>query len=245
MKNKLILVTLLITLITVSAKATWYPCPYDTTLTCTSWSEQLVTDFIRVTENPLCTATVTYEQYTRTCTDGLGNTTTEFYINCLKFINQPCLENYLNEGGYFHADRFSEIMNKISESKSLQMANSFFLDLNNRIAYACNPNCLIGPTVMKIVYSFPFCFSICKAVDDGYTYYMHNPCSLNHCCLHYNKYCWANNQIQLCEGVYTEVDYGNDSPCDTYTPVCVPDFGTHLDTLNWVLQTPTCVYFCN
>jgi hypothetical protein len=169
----------------------------------------------------------------------------EFYITCLNYTNQPCLDNYLIQGGFFNTDHFSEILNLLAENYSADWANQFFSNPSNQTNYACNPNCSSGPTILKITYSFPYCYGVCKAIDAGITYYMYTACSLNHCCVHFNKYCWANNQIQLCEGANTEVDFGNDQPCGTYVPVCVPEVGTHLETLTWILQTPNCVYNCD
>lgn len=247
MKNTLILVALLITLITISAKASWMPCPYDPTLTCTAWTWSTETKTITIPATPLCIATISYEVLTRTCTDSQNNLSEEFYITYINYMNQPCLDNYLIQGGYFNADHYSEILNILAEIQASNLANTFFSNPSNQTKYACNPNCLAGPTVLKITYSFPYCYGVCKAIDAGITYYMYTSCSVNHCCVHYNKYCWdtANSQIQLCEGVNTEVDFGNDQPCNTYVPVCVPHIVTHLETLTWILQTPNCVHNCD
>jgi hypothetical protein len=243
MKKIMLLSALLITLITISAKA-WTPCPYGLNLNCGPWVEAQITKTITITDNPLCTATVTYERYKRQCIIPPNMITYEFFITSLSFINQPCLYNYLNEGGYYHADRYSEIMNKLANLESNEIANDFFTDPANQSAYACNPDCVAGQTILRIGYSFPYCYAVCEATENGFTYYMHTACSPNHCCAILNVYCWdtINEEIQLCSGTYVEVGTGS---CESYVPDCTPEVGTHLETLTWELKTPTCVYHCN
>lgn len=246
MKNTLILVALLITLISYSAKTT-PPCPDDPLLDCTNWAWFEASTSYSVPGPPPCNIMLTYQGFERTCTDAQGRTSMEFYIMAFDFQSNPCLDNYLNEGGYFHADRYSQIINNLAGIKSLEYTNQFFLDLQNRIDYACNPNCVAGQTFLQTTYSFPYCFSVCKAVEEGYTYYIHNVCSMYKCCVHKDKYCWnaLTLQVQFCEGITEEFDWGYDPrSCGSYETVCIPEVGSYPPEFNWIPQTDSCAYFC-
>ncbi len=245
-KNTLLIVALLITLVSYSAKAT-PPCPDDPSLTCTNWVWFEETIQYTLPGPPPCNIMLTYQGFQRTCTDPLGRTSMEFYIYGFDFFTQPCLNSYLNEGGYFHADRYSAIIKDLAQKKSLNYANTFFLDQSNKTAYACNPNCVTGQTFLQITYSAPYCFSVCKAVEEGITYYMHTACSLYKCCIHKNKYCWdaLNLQVQFCEGVTEEYDWGYDPrTCGSYETICIPEVGSYPPEFNWEAQTDSCAYFC-
>jgi hypothetical protein len=249
MKKILILSALLITLITISAKA-WVPCPTDPTLNCTNWAyfeETKIIDMHEIDLNLLCTVTIVIRGYERECLDQYGRDHKEFYIEDFDFTNQPCLDSWLYENGLLNLFNFSKLINYLAEIKSHDLAEEFFNeDPNHKILAVCAPDCIIGQTVLEITYSYPYCFSVCYASDQGTDHYKYDACSMYKCCVHKNKYCWNNltSEIQLCDGVTEEFDYGDPpQPCSEFIPNCSPR--GPWDTLNWYPLTDHCHYHCN
>ncbi len=248
MKKILILVALLITVITISAKAQWVPCPDDENLTCTDWTsfQELKTfNLNEILGGPNCIITLTIHGYQRTCVDGDGHPHIEFYVEYFNYSNQPCLDDWLYDNDNLHMFNFSNLINYLADLKSLDMANTYFQDPALRSLNACAPNCIIGQTVLEITYSYPYCYGICYAFDQGVHYYKYTACSMYKCCVHKNRYCWNTStaSIQLCEGTNTEFDYGDPPvPCSLYATNCSPR--GPWDTLNWVPIITQCFYHC-
>jgi len=248
MRKIILLSALLITLITISATAQWVPCPDDPSLTCTNWSpfqENKTFNLNQILGGPNCVVTITIRGYQRTCVDQDGRDHVEFYIDDFDYTNQPCLDAWLYDNGNFQAVNFSKLLNYLADLKSFDLANLYFQDPIKRQLVACAPNCITGQTVLEITYSYPYCYGICYAYDQGVHHYKYDACSMYKCCVHKNRYCWntSTNSIQLCEGTTTEFDYGDPPvPCSEFAPNCTPR--GPWDTLNWTPLIEHCHYHC-